>query len=81
MATTPAQAFGLALRKAREEHGLTQEEAAAAVGIDRAYYGHVERSTQTPTVNTVWRVSAAVGLKPSQLLARAERILAKGQSK
>jgi transcriptional regulator with XRE-family HTH domain len=75
MAISPAEAFGRALREARERRGLSQEDAAAAGGIDRAYYGHVERATKVPTVNTVWRVAQAVGMKPSQLFAKAERIL------
>jgi XRE family transcriptional regulator, regulator of sulfur utilization len=79
MALSPAQAFGQALREARLRRGLSQEEAAAQGGIDRAYYGHVERATKTPTVNMIWRVAQAVNKKPSQLFSRAERILAKGR--
>lgn len=79
MAASPAIAFGLALRQAREARGLSQEEAATAGGIDRSYFGHVERATKVPTLNTVWRVADAVGLRPSQLFVQAERILAKGK--
>lgn len=78
MAMSPAQAFGQALREARTKRGLSQEEAAAVGGIDRAYYGHLERATKTPTIDMIWRVSKAVDRKPSQLVSRAERILAKG---
>jgi transcriptional regulator with XRE-family HTH domain len=77
MAITPAQAFGQAVREARLRKGLSQEEAAALGGLDRAYYGHIERASKTPTVNMIWRVSQAVGRKPSQLFTRAEAILAK----
>jgi len=76
MAISPAEAFGQALREAREARGLSQEEAALACGIDRAYYGHIERATKVPTLTTMWKVAEAVGLKPSQLIARTERILA-----
>lgn len=76
MALTPAEAFGLAVREARLKRGDSQEEAASSGGIDRAYYGHVERGSKAPTVNTIFRVSEAVGRKPSQLFARAEAILA-----
>jgi transcriptional regulator with XRE-family HTH domain len=74
MAPSPAEAFGHALRDARKRQGLSQEEAASLVGIDRAYYGHIERASKVPTLTTVWKVAEAVGLKPSQLVARAERI-------
>jgi transcriptional regulator with XRE-family HTH domain len=76
MAITPSEAFGLAVREARLKRGLSQEEAASAGGIDRAYYGHVERATKAPTVNMIFRVSEAVGRNPSQLFKRAEAILA-----
>jgi transcriptional regulator with XRE-family HTH domain len=76
MALTPAEAFGLAVREARLKRGISQEEAASNGGIDRAYYGHVERASKTPTVNTIFRVSEAVGRTPSQLIKRAEAILA-----
>lgn len=78
MAISPAEAFGQAVREARLKQGLSQEEAASAGGVDRAYFGHVERATKTPTVNMIWRVSQAVGRRPSQLFRRAEAILAKG---
>lgn len=75
MAVSPAEAFGLAVREARLKRGLSQEEAASLGGLDRAYWGHLERASKTPTVNMIWRVSQAVGRRPSQLLARAEAIL------
>lgn len=76
MAVSPAEAFGLAVREARLKRGLSQEEAAALGGLDRSYYGHLERASKTPTVNMIFRVSQAVGRRPAQLFTRAEAILA-----
>ena len=76
MAMSPAEAFGQALREARLKRGLSQEEAAALGGIDRSYYGHLERASKTPTINMIWRVAEAVDANPSQLVRRTERILA-----
>ncbi|HEY8082686.1 MAG TPA: helix-turn-helix transcriptional regulator [Solirubrobacterales bacterium] len=75
MATSPAEAFGIALREARLKRGLSQEEAASVGGIDRAYFGHVERATKTPTLSMIFRVAGAVGVKPSRLFLQAEQIL------
>jgi transcriptional regulator with XRE-family HTH domain len=75
---SPAEAFGRAVREARLKKGLSQEEAASVGGIDRAYFGAIERATKTPTVNMIWRVAEAVGARPSKLLAQAEAILRKG---
>jgi transcriptional regulator with XRE-family HTH domain len=76
MPTSPAEAIGLALKETRLARGQSQEDAASAGGIDRAYFGHIERATKTPTVNTIWRAAQAVGVKPSELFVRAEQILA-----
>ena len=78
MADSRPQAFGTALRKLREERNLSQEAAALACGIDRAYFGQLERAVKTPTLKTVWRIADGLDTRPSDLLARAERILEEG---
>lgn len=75
MALTPSQAFGEAIRQVRSERGLSQEEAALETGIDRAYYGHIERATKSPTLRTVWKIADALEIRPSDLLARAEQLI------
>jgi transcriptional regulator with XRE-family HTH domain len=74
MARSRSQAFGDALKELREERGLSQEAAALTCGIDRSYFGKLERATKTPTLNTVWRICDGLGTRPSELLARAERL-------
>jgi len=74
MAPSRPQAFGEALRQLREERGLSQEAAALACGIDRSYYGKIERGMKSPTLGTVWKIADALEARPSGLLARAERI-------
>jgi transcriptional regulator with XRE-family HTH domain len=75
MALSPSQAFGKAVSEVRTELGLSQEDAALASGIDRAYFGHIERATKSPTLKTVWKVADALKVQPSELLRRAEKIL------
>lgn len=74
MARSRSQAFGDALRELREELNLSQEAAALICGIDRAYFGRLERANKIPTLTTVWRIADAFGTQPSDLLARAERL-------
>jgi transcriptional regulator with XRE-family HTH domain len=78
MARSPGQAFGEALRQLREERGLSQEAAALKCGVDRAYFGSLERAVKSPTLKTVWRIADALETRPSDLLARAERLLDEG---
>lgn len=77
MALSRSHAFGAALKALREERGLSQEAAALACGIDRAYFGKLERADKVPTLTTVWKIADAFDTSASDLLARAERLLRK----
>jgi len=74
MPRSRSQAFGDALRQLREEQGLSQEAAALTCGIDRSYFGKIERGAKSPTLGTVWKIADAFKTRPSDLLARAERL-------
>lgn len=75
MARSRSQAFGDALKQLREERGMSQEAAALTCGIDRAYFGRLERAAKVPTLTTLWRIADGFGTRPSELLKRAERLL------
>jgi transcriptional regulator with XRE-family HTH domain len=77
MASSRPQAFGEALRQLREERGLSQEAAALACGIDRSYYGKIERGMKSPTLGTVWKIADALEVQASGLLAQTERLTGK----
>jgi transcriptional regulator with XRE-family HTH domain len=81
MVLSPSQAFGQAAREIRKERGLSQEQAALDGGIDRAYYGHIERATKSATLRTIWKMAEALGVPPSALFTRAEQILEKQDGK
>ena len=76
-------ALGKAIRKLRErrfdESGkpLSQEALAAIAHVHRNYLGSVERGTTNVAYTNLLKLSAALGVTGSQLLARAERIAAK----
>ena len=71
----PSEAFGEAIREIRSEKGLSQEAAAQACELDRAYYGALERAIKSPTLKTIWKIADAFGVPPSELLLRAEKLL------
>lgn len=79
MARSRAQAFGDALKQARTARGLSQEAAALACKVDRAYFGKIERGEKNPTLETLWRISDGLDTHPSELLARTERIAGKAR--
>jgi len=74
MARSRPHAFGDALRALRQEQGLSQEAAALVCGIDRAYFGKLERAAKVPTLTTLWRIADGFGTRPSELLARTEQL-------
>jgi transcriptional regulator with XRE-family HTH domain len=65
--------LGEAIRTLRTEHGVSQEELGLRTGVHRNYIGGLERGERQPTVVTVAKLAAALGVQPSELLERAER--------
>jgi transcriptional regulator with XRE-family HTH domain len=65
------RALGKAIRAIRSEQGLTQEAFAAKAGIDRSYYGALERGEFNMTVDTLVAVAAGLGVQPSEVWIHA----------
>lgn len=65
------QALGEAIRTIRKTLGYTQEAFAAKAGIDRSYYGSIERGEYNLTVDTLVTVAAGLGVSVADLLERA----------
>jgi transcriptional regulator with XRE-family HTH domain len=49
------------------ERGLTQEELAVRIRINRNYVGMIERQENPPTVAMVERIAKALGIEPARL--------------
>lgn len=64
-------ALGRAIREARNEAGLSQEALAAETGIDRSYFGHVERGVKNPSYLLMVRIAGGLGLTVPELIQRA----------
>jgi len=65
--------LGETLKAARHQAGLTQEELAARAKLSREYVSKLERGQQSPTVDTLLRLCAILGVKASAILARVEQ--------
>lgn len=50
------------LLDARKNAGLTQQELADRIGADKGYISRLERGITIPTVSTLYRLAAAMGL-------------------
>ena len=70
--TAATQAFGRAIREVRVERGFGQETFAAHAGIDRSYYGAIERGEFNVSLGTMVKLAAGLDVPVSELLRRAQ---------
>jgi transcriptional regulator with XRE-family HTH domain len=65
-------AFGAAIRSMRTERGLPQEAFARRAGLDRSYYGAIERGEFNVSLDTIMKIASALGVAAAALLERAQ---------
>jgi transcriptional regulator with XRE-family HTH domain len=72
-ATIPASDLtpivGANLRRLRIKRGLSLERLAKASGVSRAMLGQIELGQSTPTINVLWKISRALAVSFSTLIA------------
>ena len=59
--------LGKKIRKLREQSGLSQEAFASKAGLDRAYYGGVERGERNVASINLIQIAAALGVEVGEL--------------
>jgi transcriptional regulator with XRE-family HTH domain len=69
-----ATGLGLAIREARAGLGISQERLSELSGLDRTYVSGVERGTRNPTLHSMTRLAAALGVDLGDLIKRAEEL-------
>lgn len=74
----PALAFGQAVRAARMEQGMAQEELAALAAIERSHMGKIERGEHMPTLALILRIAMALNRSAAELIAVTEENLRTG---
>lgn len=52
--------FGRRIKTLRKERGLTQENLADLIEVDRSYMGFVERGERNPTLDKIARIAKAL---------------------
>jgi transcriptional regulator with XRE-family HTH domain len=60
--------FGKQVRKERLKQKLSQEELADRAGLHRTYIGMVERAEKNVTLESIQKITKALGLKIADLL-------------
>ena len=67
--------FGQVLREQRISRELSQEELALAADVDRTFVSQMERGIRQPTITTLMKLASALGIQPSTLVVRMEKLL------
>ena len=67
-------AFGAAIRTIRQEQGISQEALALKCGIDRSYFGAVERGERNVALANILKIATALQTTPAQLFTRADAL-------
>lgn len=73
---TPHAAFGRALRNLRLTVGLSQEQLGLESGVQRNFISLIETGQNQPTIGTIFKLAHALNIKPSKLVAEAEKLVA-----
>ena len=72
---SPHHAFGQVLRKHRQAVGLSQEQLGLESGVQRNFISLIETGQNQPTIGTVFKLGDALKIKPSKLVAEAEKLI------
>ena len=65
--------FGLAIKKLREETGLSQEKFALSIGMDRTYYASVEAGKRNISLQNICKIAEGFGMPVSALFVVVEK--------
>jgi len=66
------KALGRAVRRRRENLGLSQEALSARAGLHENYVGGVERGERNTSIINVLKLTGALELRPAELMSRFE---------
>lgn len=63
---------GRLIAELRKERGMTQEVVSGLAGVARSHLAEIERGSVIANVDTLWRISEALGLRLSELIRMVE---------
>lgn len=71
------QTFGKIIKQLRLEQGLSQQELADYSEVDRSYVSDLERGRYNPTLQTIYKISEILKVKPHELIQQLDKALKK----
>lgn len=73
--------LGRAIMAARIEQGLKRAELAEATGLSYTFLSEIERGIKRGSEKSVYLIADALGMRPSELLIRAESLRDRGEGR
>jgi XRE family transcriptional regulator, regulator of sulfur utilization len=70
-----ASACGFVMRELRLQRGIAQDAFALLAGVDRSYYGKLERGERQPSLTVLLKCASAFDQPAASLVAAIERQL------
>lgn len=67
-----AHAFGAVVRGLREASGTAQDAFAGIAGVDRSYYGKLERGERQPSLGLLLRIAKALDVAGAEIVRMTE---------
>ena len=67
-----SQITGRIIRDLRRRKGWSQEVLSGLAGIARSHLSEIETGEKNATVDTLWRIAEALGIRMSELMRRVE---------
>ena len=67
-----AKIVGEVIQRFRERKGLSQDVLSGLADIGRTHLSAIERGERKPTLETFYRISLALNIKPSELFSAIE---------
>lgn len=74
-----ARAFGTVVRQTRVNLGVAQDQMALMAGVDRSYFGKLERGERQPSLSILLRIAGALGVSGAELVELAEAAIPKSK--
>ena len=71
----PEKAFGITLKAARTEKGMSQEQLALNCNLDRTFISMLERGQRQPSLTSILSISASLGISAHKLIKRTTEIM------
>ena len=74
-----AKIVGTVIRQVREKKQQSQELTSGLAGIGRTHLSAIERGERKPTLDTFFKISEALQMRPRDLIAQIEEAIKEAQ--